>query len=244
MHELCYATSKNQTSGFTYGGVIVSNCDKHIGTYKPPEMAAYFPGNNHGGMAEIKGQWYIFYHRHTNGTNFSRQGCAEPISINADGSINQVEMTSCGLGCKPLEGRGVYPAYIVCNLFSKTEENTHPLHHESWIDGRFPKITQDGKDGDEESGYIANMRDSTIAGFKYFLFEDIRKITVKTRGYGKGHFEVKTSRDGDTFACIPIDYSNIWVENSIDVALPDGVSPLYFEFKGDGGKSFLSFVLE
>ena len=31
MHELCYATSKDPRQGFTYGGVIVSNCDLHIG---------------------------------------------------------------------------------------------------------------------------------------------------------------------------------------------------------------------
>ena len=36
------------------------------------------------------------------------------------------------------------------------------------MDKQFPKITQDGKDGDEEIGYIANMKDSATAGFKYF----------------------------------------------------------------------------
>jgi len=87
MHELCYATSKNPTKDFVYGGVIVSNCDKHISTYKDPDMVAYFGGNNHGGMVEVGGQWYIFYHRHTNGTNFSRQTCAESIELNADGCI-------------------------------------------------------------------------------------------------------------------------------------------------------------
>ena len=36
------------------------------------------------------------------------------------------------------------------------------------MDCRFPKITQDGRDGDEETGYIANLRDGAHAGFKYF----------------------------------------------------------------------------
>ena len=30
MHELCYATSDSPEGPFTYGGVIVSNCDLHI----------------------------------------------------------------------------------------------------------------------------------------------------------------------------------------------------------------------
>jgi len=244
MHELCYATSKSPTSDFKYGGVIISNCDKHIGTYKDPEMAAYFAGNNHGGMLEVNGEMYIFYHRHTNGTNFSRQACAELIESQADGSIKQVEMTSCGLNGRPLVGRGEYPAYIACNLFSKTQQNNHPLHHESWMDGNFPKITQDGRDGDEELGYIANMRDGAIAGFKYFDFEGVNRITVKTRGYAHGHLEVKTSWDGKTHAKIPIESSNIWTENSAFIDLPYGVLPLYFEFKGTGGTNLLSFRLE
>ena len=68
MHELCYATSKNPTEGFKYGGVIVSNCDLHIDTYKPKEMPMAYGANNHGSIVEIQDDWYIFYHRHTNGT--------------------------------------------------------------------------------------------------------------------------------------------------------------------------------
>ena len=35
---------------------------------------------------------------------------------------------------------------------------------------------QDGRDGDEEVGYIANITDSTTIGFKYFYCHDIREI--------------------------------------------------------------------
>ena len=37
-NELCYATSKSPVQGFVYGGVIISNCDVNISTYKPAEM--------------------------------------------------------------------------------------------------------------------------------------------------------------------------------------------------------------
>ena len=81
MHELCYTTSKSPVEGFTYGGVIVSNCDLHIDTYKPADRVMAYGANNHGSIVEINGDWYIFYHRHTNGTWYSRQGCAEKIEI-------------------------------------------------------------------------------------------------------------------------------------------------------------------
>lgn len=82
--RLVYATSKSPTGPFEFGGVIVDN-------------GVDFPGgNNHGSICQINGQWYIFYHRMTNGTIMSRRGCVERIQILPDGSIPQVEMTSLG----------------------------------------------------------------------------------------------------------------------------------------------------
>ena len=102
MHELCYATSKSPKGPFTYGGVIVSNIDLGIDTYKPADRPAAIGGNNHGSIVEINGQWYIFYHRQTNGNWYSRQGCAEPIFFDGQGKIRQAEITSCGLNGGPL----------------------------------------------------------------------------------------------------------------------------------------------
>ncbi|MGB3986062.1 MAG: family 43 glycosylhydrolase, partial [Limnochordia bacterium] len=231
MHELCYATSKHPTKDFKYQGVIVSNCDRHIDTYKPADMPAYVPGNNHGSIVEINGDWYIFYHRHTNGTWFSRQGCLEKIKFNADGTIPQVEITSCGGIDQPLEGKGEYPAYLACHLFYPDEPR------------RFPKITQDGRDGDEEPGYIVDMHDSATAGFKYFDCKGIKQVSIKVRGYCRGYFEVKTAWDGEVLGKIPVEFSNIWKEYTADAAIPDGVNAIYLTFRGRGPASLKSFTL-
>jgi len=233
MNELCYATSKHPTQGFKYGGVIVSNCDLHIDSYKPAEKPMYPPGNNHGSIVEINGDWYIFYHRHTNGTWFSRQGCLEKIKFNDDGSIPQVEMTSCGSIEDPLVGRGEYPAYLACNLLY-IDEQKH----------RFPKITQDGRDGDEELGYVADVSDSATAGFKYFDCRGVTRVKIKVRGYIRGLFEVKTSWDGEVLGAIPVEFSNIWTEYAADIAIPDGIQSIYFTFRGHGNGHFGSFTLE
>jgi len=236
MHELCFATSKNPLCDFKYGGVIVSNIDKGIDTYKPVDILMNFHSNNHGGIEEINGKLYVFYHRHTNGTSFSRQGCIEEIKLEADGSIRQVEMTSQGASCKPLPGKGEYPAYIACNLFN-CSENKPPVH-------LLPKITQDGRDGDEEIGFITNIVNDAGIGFKYYDCKGISKITVKTRGYNTGLFEVRLFWDGEPVGEIPIVSSNIWTEFSADIKIPDGVHALYFIYKGRNAATLGSFTLE
>ena len=245
MHELCYATSKYPTKDFVYRGTIVSNNDLYIDSYKPAEQPMFYGGNNHGSIVEIKGKWYIFYHRHTNGTNFSRQGCIEPIEILEDGTIPQVEMTSCGPNGGPLIGKGEYPAYLACNLFCK-HINPMTAGPGDWMDCRFPKITQDGKDGDEEIGHIANMRDGATAGFKYFDCKGITKVTIKVRGglgIG-GTFEIMTKWDGTPIGTIPVDTSNDWIEYSSNISIPDGVHALYFRYVGRSQASLATFTLE
>jgi hypothetical protein len=242
MHELCYATSKSPTKDFVYGGVVSSNCDMHIHSYKPARRPMFYGSNNHGSIVEIGDQWYIFYHRHTDGTNFSRQGCAEPIYFREDGSIIQPEMTSCGLNGGPLVGKGEYPAYLACNLFCKHEE-IYTAPGGMWMDSRFPKITQDGRDGDEEVGFIQNMQDGATAGFKYFDCKGIKQVSVTTRGYFNGSFIVKTAWDGERIGGIPVVSSNIWETHSAAIEIPDGKQALYFTFAGSGSASLKSFTL-
>lgn len=236
MHELCYATCKSPTGDFVYGGVIVSNCDLHIDTYKPADMPVAYGANNHGSIVQIGEDWYIFYHRHTNGTWYSRQGCAEKISFREDGSIQQAEITSCGLNGGPLRGKGVYPAYLACHLFTKESS--------AYVGGdRFPKVMQDGKDGDEETGYVGNIQDSATAGFKYFDMKGVSRITITVRGYAKGVFRVKTSWDGEVLAEIPVDYTNVWQDYTVPLSIEDGVHALYFTFCGQGNAMLKSFEL-
>ncbi len=236
MHELCYATSKSPVDGFVYGGVIVSNCDLHIDTYKASDVPAAYGANNHGSIVEINGKWYIFYHRHTNNSWYSRQACAEEIVIADDGSIKQVEITSCGLNGGPLPGVGVYPTYIACNLFT---DSPNKYVGEPGV----PKIMQDGRDGDEEIGYISNITNSATAGFKYFDCKNMKKISITTRGYGNGTFEVRTSIEGEVLASMTLEYTNVWETYISDIKIPDGIHALYFRYTGQGNVQFKEFEL-
>ena len=101
--RLAYATSDKPTGPFTYRGYIVDNGVDYPG------------GNNHGSIACMNGQWYIFYHRMTNATIMSRRACVERIQILPDGTIPPVEMTSLGFE-ESLSPYKETPADIACVL--------------------------------------------------------------------------------------------------------------------------------
>ena len=237
MHELCYATSRDPRGPFQYGGVIVSNSDIGIDAYKPADMPAAFGGNNHGSIVEIRGQWYVFYHRQTNGHWFSRQGCAEPIQFDAEGRIIQAEITSCGLNGEPLRGEGRYPAHIACHLFTP-----EPVLYAG--DPALPRITRDSRDNCAEESYISGIKDGTVIGFKYFDCRGVRRITLECRAYFHGAFEIRTAWDGPALAEIRAESTNVWTSWSADAAIPDGKQALYLVYRGTGTPQLRAFTLE
>ena len=229
MHELCYATSKDPEGPYIYGGVIVSNCDLHIDSYKPADKPAAFGANNHGSIVQIGDDWYIFYHRHTNGTWYSRQGCAEKITFTEDGHIPQVEMTSCGLNCGPLSDEGEYPSYIACNIFTDEKK--------IYVEESAPRVVQVGGDGIRKPGHIRGIKNNTTIGFKYFDLKNVKGLRIKTMGYFGGYFEVRTSFDGEVLGTISGENSNVWVSGECSLPGITGVYPLYLTFKGSGNFS-------
>lgn len=239
MHELCYAVSKYPDRDFRYGGVIVSNCDIGIGTYKPADRPTAFGGNNHGSIEFINGEWIIFYHRHTNNNMYSRQGCLEKITFNEDGSINQAEMTSEGGNFGPLSDREEYAGYIACNMFS--DDYDAATRKGFYVGPGQPFITQDGADGDTNYGYIKNITNGFTFGFKYFDLKDVKGMYVKTTGYGTGYFEIRTEIGGEVLGKIKVDHANIAEKFAGEFKMPDGVHAVYLTYREGGNINLKSF---
>lgn len=241
-HELCYATGDGPLGPFRYGGTLISIGD--IG-FQGNQTALNYLGNTHGGMAEINGQWYIFYHRQTNKQKCSRQGCAEKILILPDGSISQAELTSCGLNEGALLGAGSYEARIACHLMSKKGTFKYEKSFEEDKEGIHPYFTQSGGDREENGDqYIANMTDGSVAGFKYFQFKGETKIRVTTKGSGRGKLEIRTALEGNVVVEIPIEPSEerqlSFTERAVAL---DGILALYFTYVGEGYMDFIQFEL-
>lgn len=217
-NELAYATSRYPDRGFEYRGVIVSNSDLGYKGNTVPKAPA---GTIHGGIECINGQWYVFYHRCTNNTDFSRQACAEPIEILSGGTISQVEITSQGFG-GPIPARGRIPAAYACNLTVgkpvKLEIGKQTL----------PRIDESGGEV-----YAAGLKDGTQLGYKYFDFRNVPKIGVSYRGTGEGILELRTREMGDTVGIIPVQPSSRWTQAHTSVRL-SGVYPLFLCFRGKG----------
>ena len=232
-HQLAYATSDYPDRDFEFGGVIVSNGDIGIDGRLPKDRLNR-TDNNHGSIELINGEWYIFYHRHTHKTPYSRQACAEKIKILEDGSIPQVEITSCGLNGGPLVAKGEYPAPICCAL---TDGN---MPHGS-VSRVIPHITCAN-----DERFISEIGNGTLIGYKYFAFEGEARLTLKYRS-GKeapnGEFIVRHQINGDPVAKISVKPDKNWTtaQAMLDTK---GTRALYLEYKGDGLVDLITFSFD
>lgn len=181
--RLVYATSASPVGPFEYGGIIVDNAIDYPG------------GNNHGSICCIKGQWYIFYHRMTNGTIMSRRGCVERIEILPDGSIPQVEMTSLGFD-KALSPYRVTPADLACVLKGGciiSEKNTF-------------------------TRFVTNITTGCVIGYKYFDFgEDYSSKTMEV------HFNISGMGCKSKIRVMIDDFSSGLEIGVCDIGMDDGV---------------------
>lgn len=179
-HELCYATSKFPNRDFKFGGTIVSAGDVGLNGRKQSDSLNTI-GTTHGSIECVDGRWYVFYHRLTHGSDYSRQACAEPIKIKADGSIEQVEISSCGLNNKPLIAKGKYPAAIACNITN----GSMPKISNRKYDKPIPMVTH--KDNEN---FISGIDNKTTVSYKWFDFESSNgkiSLDIDSGANGKIH---------------------------------------------------------
>lgn len=237
-HELCYAVADKPQGVYHYGGTIVSNGDIGLDGRTVP---CNYTGTNHGSIVEINGQWYVFYHRQTNRTPYSRQGCAEKITLLPDGSIPQVRVTSCGLNDGPLKIGYSYPAGIACCL--QTANGAGPYRAKTTIGEEHPYITQDGPDGDIfAQQYVANLRDGSNAGYRSFLLHPGTNLTVTYRCTGDGTLEIAAKESGASALVFPVTASNTW-QTAMGTLQLDGEQELWFTYRGTGALDLRGFKL-
>ena len=234
-HELAYALADAPFGPYYYAGVLVSNADLGLAGNTRPRMPY---GNNHGGLVELGGDWYIFYHRQTSGQEASRQGCAEKLPRRPDGWFGQAEITSCGLNGGPLPACGSYPAAYCCRLTSpdiRTERytirdcrrDTEPHIYEEPAGGR-PR---------PYPCYLANIGPGTVVGYKYFAFDRPGHLTLTLRGQGR--FSAAVHADSPDGLCVGRCAGSLagsWQDFGLELAPLDGTHALYIRFETTEGR--------
>lgn len=229
-HELCYATSKYPDRDFVYGGTIVSNCDIGLNGRKEKDSLNAV-GTTHGSIECINNQWYVFYHRLTHGSDYSRQACAEPIEISSDGSIKQVEISSCGLNGGALKAEGKYPSVIACNITNGRMPRVSNMQYKIPI----PMVTH--KNGER---YIANIDSKTTIIYKWFNFNTPKgEILLDLESDFNGTVHIYA--DDECIAYIKVN-DNERKEYSTDYYITNpGIKVLTFKYQGKGKINLYSF---
>lgn len=96
----------------------------------------------------------------------------------------------------------------------------------------------------DPSQYIHNLKDGSVAGFKYFHFDDLDSLSVTTRGPGKGLLGVYTELGKTPIAKIHVSPSTEWQTFEANVSgSVVGEQPLFFRYEGPGTIDFKAFAL-
>lgn len=238
---LSYKFSDTPFGPFRDGGDISFNGGEILRMADGTGTMTYRWGNNHGSIMEVNGQWYVFYHRHTGDTEYSRQAMLEPVDVamGQDGrlyigdiryiagepvSSGVVEMTSQGAHINGLDAYKWISAGYACHIHgSRLHAYVQPVYEQD----------------DDISSPIVNITGGTTVGFRYLQFGANRPMTV-------------TAVLGEAVNCrvnVRIDSFNgriistlVCSENSAETTAPVnagviGKHAVYFEFVCEEGQS-------
>lgn len=255
-YTLAYAYSTSPLGPFTYGGTIIDGRGKELLPGGNMRATATFFGNTHGSIAQINDQWYVFYHRQADTTEFSRQAMVAPVQVSvtegAQGKvyISEAEYTSEGFDIDGLDPLGVYPAGIACYY-----TNPEPMSQE------YPSVIYPGSHtravrsaysghGDPYSLEInkcpmVNNTDGSVVGYKYFNFsktKGVRRLSLRLAYIPEGvdgtvdiFIDSPDAKKGRKVASLDFKAGEQPVERTVSLPVShlsriEGKHPLFFVF--------------
>ncbi len=200
---LGYAMATSPLGPYEYKGIIIDNagCDPDV-------------WNNHGSIVEFQGQWYVLYHRSTHNSHYMRKACIEPITFNADGTINEVEMTTQGAG-SPLDATARIDAARACLLKGNV------------------RVRRTAEDETREE--LGAIHSDDAAAWKYLNFgKGTRRFDIHLKSQKGGTVLVHVDApDGKIVGEVNVPAGNGWQTISTKIQKTKGIHAVWFEFKGD-----------
>ncbi len=244
---LSYKWSDSPLEGYQDGGDISFNGGEILKLPDGTGQQTYRWGNNHGGLVEINGQWYIFYHRQTGTDEFARQGMIEPvdIAIGKDGKIyigdityvggepvssKPVEMTSSGANVNGIDAYKIISAGYACHISPLRQAYVKPVYEQA----------------DGVSAPVVNIKGGTTVGFRYLQFGTNSPKTVSVSARVKGQMTVRVRVDSYRGKVVA-EFEMKEGDTAFSALLVSGIigrRAIYFEFSGEGEAEFSSFTFD
>lgn len=205
--SLGYSTGKSPLGPFTYQGIIIDNANCDPASW-----------NNHGSIECVNGNWYVFYHRCSCGMQQHRRLCIEPITIRPDGTIDEVKMTSQGVG-EPFAPDEKIMGYQACELKGHTYIGVAEC-----ADCKYEEV-------------LMNISDEDEAVFRY-VRSDVNYSGIQIQAAGSG--EIVVLFDGKIAGIITIEDG---VQTSRRIHMEAGVYELKLRFEYVNNLRIKEFVL-
>ena len=179
---LAYAYSDAPLGPYTYGGTVIDLRGRDTDERGNPIFTTVPSGNTHGGLVEVNGQWYIFYHRQTGLDEFARQAMVAPVNVQVEEGkggkvyISEGEVTSEGFHSEGLNPLKRYSAGIACwHTGPKPAIHKWPNYtfFGSYIQPSYAEYDghTDPYDLNINHNSVVNNTNGSIVGYKYFNFD-------------------------------------------------------------------------
>ena len=220
---LHYMMSRYPDRDFEHKGLLYST--SHNGMNDGASVNdAHIIENNHGSMEKISGEYYIFNHRHTNQSHFSRQVVGDKLQKNQDGTFNKAEYTSMGLRAEPFGELTTYPASMVCGLDNRKIVEDRPY------------ISQEKTGSSEEpQSFVKGITYGSLLSYKSFHLPDATVIELLLRGKAEGTITLalrnKEQKSVDFSLTIE---SDAWEKKTIKINPPEQPFDLMITYDGNG----------
>ncbi len=204
-YTLAYAYSDHPLGPWTYGGTIIDGRARERDEQDNVIASATPDGNTHGSICEIRGQWYVFYHRQTGTDEYARQAMVAPITVNVEEGpggkveISEGEYNSCGFALDGLNPQERHSAGIAC-WYTGPKPATHEWPNNTFYgsyvaagygndDVRTTADTflpaekfENPYDLRYNTNAVVNNTDGSIVGYKYFKFD--YELICASKNYG------------------------------------------------------------
>ncbi|MCM1222595.1 MAG: family 43 glycosylhydrolase [Lachnospiraceae bacterium] len=263
-YTLAYAYSDNPLGPFTYGGTIIDARGRDTDADGKAICTATPFGNTHGSIAEINGQWWVFYHRQTGADEFARQAMVAPIEVKVTPGpggkveISEAEYTSEGFETYGLDPFKTYPAGIASHYTGpSTVRQKYPVYYYS---GSYIK-PEYVDDHNVENPYgldininpVVNNVSGSVVGYKYFNFDHLQgkkdvelELNVVPEGvagkiyvYAQAPWKGNPQAIGEFDLPLGMEANSVWISAPLhSISELKGKHPLYLVFESpEEGKS-------